>query len=186
MGGRSHGYRREAQHHLPRDLAEMIRMKVRTGAYASNSEVIRDALRLWQEREATLAERRQWLRAKIDRSLADARPSWMPMTCLPISKHATPKNEAPLPPGSTTRPARHRRLHRARRSAGGETFRQDGERKCAFIGRSPHAGRARPELHEGLRSFPAQSYVISTAYLTRAWRSSTWFMAPATFRACFR
>ena len=60
---------------LPRDLAEMIRMKVRTGAYASNSAVIRDALRLWQEREARLAERRQWLRDKIDRSLADARPS---------------------------------------------------------------------------------------------------------------
>jgi antitoxin ParD1/3/4 len=60
---------------LPPELAEMIRMKVRTGAYASNSEVIRDALRLWQEREATLAERRRWLRDKIERSLADARPS---------------------------------------------------------------------------------------------------------------
>jgi toxin ParE1/3/4 len=32
--------------------------------------------------------------------------------------------------------------------------------KCAFLGRNPHAGRERPELREGLRSFPAESYVI--------------------------
>ena len=60
---------------LPRDLAELIRRKVKTGAYASNSEVIRDALRLWQEREATEEQKRQWLRARIDRSLVDPRPS---------------------------------------------------------------------------------------------------------------
>ena len=37
--------------------------------------------------------------------------------------------------------------------------------KCALIGRNPHAGRERPERREGLRSFPAQSYVI---FLPRA------------------
>ncbi|WP_191057707.1 ribbon-helix-helix domain-containing protein, partial [Geminicoccus harenae] len=31
---------------LPHDMAAMIRGKVRTGAYASSSEVIREALRL--------------------------------------------------------------------------------------------------------------------------------------------
>jgi antitoxin ParD1/3/4 len=60
---------------LPHDLAEMVRGKVRTGAYTSSSEVIRDALRLWQEREEILARQRGWLRNKVDRSLADASPS---------------------------------------------------------------------------------------------------------------
>jgi antitoxin ParD1/3/4 len=60
---------------LPHDLAEMIRMKVRTGDYASNSDVIRDALRLWQQHEEATARKRVWLRDKLDRSLADARPS---------------------------------------------------------------------------------------------------------------
>lgn len=59
---------------LPRDLADMIRDRVRGGAYASNSEVIRDALRLWQEREEIRARKRGWLRGKIERSLADSRP----------------------------------------------------------------------------------------------------------------
>lgn len=60
---------------LPRDIAEMIRGKVRAGAYASNSEVIREALRLLQEQEGLKAQKLAWLREKIDRSLADPRPS---------------------------------------------------------------------------------------------------------------
>jgi antitoxin ParD1/3/4 len=56
---------------LPRDLAELVRSKVRTGDYASSSEVIRAALRVWQEREEFLARKRDWLRAKIDHSLSD-------------------------------------------------------------------------------------------------------------------
>jgi antitoxin ParD1/3/4 len=60
---------------LPRDMAEMIRGKVQTGAYASNSEVIREALRLLQEQEKLKAQKLAWLREKVDRSLADPRPS---------------------------------------------------------------------------------------------------------------
>ena len=37
---------------LPADMARMVRDKVEGGAYASNSEVIREALRAWQERES--------------------------------------------------------------------------------------------------------------------------------------
>ncbi len=37
---------------LPEDMAQMIRKQVEGGAYASNSEVIRDALRLWQEQNS--------------------------------------------------------------------------------------------------------------------------------------
>ncbi len=60
---------------LPRDLAEMIRRKVEAGAYASNSELVRDALRLWQEREDLKERKLAWLRAKLDESLNDPNPS---------------------------------------------------------------------------------------------------------------
>jgi toxin ParE1/3/4 len=32
--------------------------------------------------------------------------------------------------------------------------------RCAFLAQNPHIGRERPELREGLRSFPVQNYVI--------------------------
>jgi antitoxin ParD1/3/4 len=60
---------------LPRDMAEMVRGKVQAGAYASNSEVIREALRLLQEQEGLKAQKLAWLREKVERSLADPRPS---------------------------------------------------------------------------------------------------------------
>jgi antitoxin ParD1/3/4 len=60
---------------LPTDMAQMVRGKVQTGAYASNSEVIREALRLMQERDGDRVHKLAWLREKIDRSLADPRPS---------------------------------------------------------------------------------------------------------------
>lgn len=60
---------------LPRDMAEMIRGKVQAGAYASNSEVIREALRLLQEQDGLKAQKLAWMREKIDCSLADPRPS---------------------------------------------------------------------------------------------------------------
>ena len=44
---------------LPASLARIVREKVKTGAYASNSEVIREALRAWQERETAREQRLQ-------------------------------------------------------------------------------------------------------------------------------
>jgi antitoxin ParD1/3/4 len=60
---------------LPRDMAEMIRGKVQAGAYASNSEVIREALRLLQDQDDLKAQKLAWMRERIDRSIADPRPS---------------------------------------------------------------------------------------------------------------
>jgi antitoxin ParD1/3/4 len=60
---------------LPRDLAEMIRTKIQTGDYTSESDVVRDALRLWQRHQEATANQRVWLRSKLDRSLADPRSS---------------------------------------------------------------------------------------------------------------
>lgn len=55
---------------LPADLARMIRGEVERGAYGSDSEVIRDALRLWlrarQEREHRLTAIRTSLEAAAE------------------------------------------------------------------------------------------------------------------------
>ena len=60
---------------LPAEMARMVRDKVEGGAYASNSEVIREALRTWQEREAMKTQRLDEIRQKIAESVNDPRPS---------------------------------------------------------------------------------------------------------------
>ena len=56
---------------LPVDMARMVRKQVAEGGYASNSEVIRDALRMWQQRERDRAQRLEALRATLDEAAAD-------------------------------------------------------------------------------------------------------------------
>jgi antitoxin ParD1/3/4 len=53
---------------LPTEMVRLIREKVSNGTYASNSEVIREALRGWMEKENRLMK----LDAAIERGLADA------------------------------------------------------------------------------------------------------------------
>lgn len=53
---------------LPAEMAKVIREKVRSGAYGSSSEVIREALRGWLDRDRRLAA----LDAAIERGLEDA------------------------------------------------------------------------------------------------------------------
>jgi antitoxin ParD1/3/4 len=50
---------------LPKDMAAMIRSKVQGGAYASNSEAIREALRLLQDHERARGIELEELRRKI-------------------------------------------------------------------------------------------------------------------------
>jgi len=59
---------------LPTDMAQMIRAKVQGGRYASNSEVIREAMRTWQEQEQLHLERLAAIRAKLDEAENDPRP----------------------------------------------------------------------------------------------------------------
>ncbi len=59
---------------LPPEMVRAIKGKVETGAYASTSEVIREAVRLWQRQEEEHAERMAAIRARVQRSLADSRP----------------------------------------------------------------------------------------------------------------
>jgi antitoxin ParD1/3/4 len=56
---------------LPAEMGRMIRAKVEEGRCASNSEVICEAMRAWQEQEQLRAQRLTKVRAKI--SEADAR-----------------------------------------------------------------------------------------------------------------
>jgi antitoxin ParD1/3/4 len=60
---------------LPIEMARLIRAKVVDGGYASNSEVIREALRAWQTQEQLHTNRMNDLRAKIAEADADPRPS---------------------------------------------------------------------------------------------------------------
>ena len=53
---------------LPLEMARAVRERVASGAYGSNSEVIREALRGWLEQE----RRVRLLDASIERGLADA------------------------------------------------------------------------------------------------------------------
>jgi antitoxin ParD1/3/4 len=58
---------------LPAEMARMVRKTVQRGTYASNSEVIREALRVWEERECEREHRLSAIRKKIDEALRDPR-----------------------------------------------------------------------------------------------------------------
>jgi antitoxin ParD1/3/4 len=50
---------------LPHDMAEMVKAKVASGEYATESEVIRDGLRALQARDAAVES---WLRNEVAKS----------------------------------------------------------------------------------------------------------------------
>ena len=56
---------------LPADMAQSIRAAVATGAYASNSEVIREAMRLWQDRRVEREHHLGAIRAKVQEAIDD-------------------------------------------------------------------------------------------------------------------
>ena len=59
---------------LPASLARFVREKVETGAYASNSEVIREALRASQERDGSRKQRLAEIRLELEEAMRDPRP----------------------------------------------------------------------------------------------------------------
>jgi antitoxin ParD1/3/4 len=56
---------------LPANLARIVREKVESGAYASNSEVISEALRDWQERDMERVQRFAKIRQDIEDAISD-------------------------------------------------------------------------------------------------------------------
>jgi antitoxin ParD1/3/4 len=59
---------------LTSEMVRTIRASVESGEYASTSEVLRDAMRVWQRRRQEDAERLAAIRARIRQSLDDPRP----------------------------------------------------------------------------------------------------------------
>jgi antitoxin ParD1/3/4 len=56
---------------LPSDMAAVVKGAVEGGDYASNSEVVREALRDWKMKRALQLQELAALKAAIDRGLAD-------------------------------------------------------------------------------------------------------------------
>ena len=56
---------------LPSDMAAVVRGAVEGGDYASNSEVVREALRDWKMKRALQLQELASLKAAIDRGLTD-------------------------------------------------------------------------------------------------------------------
>jgi antitoxin ParD1/3/4 len=54
------------------DLKDHVEARVRSGAYASASEVVRAAIRALDREEAAVDD---WLRRKVEESFADPRPN---------------------------------------------------------------------------------------------------------------
>ncbi len=58
---------------LTPELAKYVRAKVEAGEYLSSSDLIRDALHLWQDQERLWDERMQRIQARIAEADADPR-----------------------------------------------------------------------------------------------------------------
>ena len=59
---------------LPPDMLNIIREKVKEGAYASTSEVIREAMRLWQRQEEEHRARIAFIQARLEQSAHSGKP----------------------------------------------------------------------------------------------------------------
>jgi putative addiction module CopG family antidote len=57
---------------LPRDLEELLRAQVQSGAYASYNEIIIEALHLFEEREQVRRQRRERLLMELARGINQA------------------------------------------------------------------------------------------------------------------
>jgi antitoxin ParD1/3/4 len=60
---------------LTPETNRMIRFKVEVGEFGSTSELIREALRVWQKREEVHQENLAAIRAHLQRVIDDPRPS---------------------------------------------------------------------------------------------------------------
>ena len=60
---------------LTPEMNRLIKQRVAAGDFASSSELIREALRVWQKREDEHQERLVSIRARIQKSIDDPRPS---------------------------------------------------------------------------------------------------------------
>ena len=60
---------------LTPEMNRIIKQRVAAGDFASSSELIREALRVWQRQQDEHEERLSAIRARIQKSIDDPRPS---------------------------------------------------------------------------------------------------------------
>jgi antitoxin ParD1/3/4 len=60
---------------LPTEMVTLIKTRVEAGDYASTSEVLREAMRVWMRQEEEHRERITAIRTRVKASLEDPRPS---------------------------------------------------------------------------------------------------------------
>ena len=60
---------------LPTEMITAIKARVDAGNYASTSEVLREAMRLLIRQDEEHEQQMQGIRARVERSLSDARPN---------------------------------------------------------------------------------------------------------------
>ncbi|TGQ07855.1 MULTISPECIES: type II toxin-antitoxin system ParD family antitoxin [unclassified Mesorhizobium] len=60
---------------MAREQMQAIRERVEAGEFATVSEAMRDAVRVWQRQRIEDAERLEAIRARVRRSIEDSRPS---------------------------------------------------------------------------------------------------------------
>jgi antitoxin ParD1/3/4 len=59
---------------LPPDMLASIKKKVSSGSYGSTSELIREAMRLWQKREDEHEARLSLIRNRLEQSIKSGEP----------------------------------------------------------------------------------------------------------------
>ena len=59
---------------LPPDMLASIKQKVNSGSYGSTSELIRDAMRLWQKKEEEHDARISLIRNRLEQSIKSGEP----------------------------------------------------------------------------------------------------------------
>jgi antitoxin ParD1/3/4 len=76
------------------EMLREIRASVASGEFASTSEAMRDAVRLWQRERQERAERLESIRARIRQSVDDPRP---PLTMQQLKDRMDKQHQDTLP-----------------------------------------------------------------------------------------
>jgi antitoxin ParD1/3/4 len=80
---------------LTPEMNRLIKKRVDAGDFGSTSELIREALRVWQRREEEHSERMAAIRSRIQMSIDDPRPSLtVEQARTNFSKHVASRKKA--------------------------------------------------------------------------------------------
>jgi len=78
---------------LPPEMLAAIKDKVETGAYGSTSELIREAMRLWQRREEEYQARLSTIKARLVHSAKSGKPVPLNTAFKTLERRCSSKNK---------------------------------------------------------------------------------------------